>query len=170
VLDSALAIDPASSAAHRLRGRAYDDLGRTDEAVAAYQAAIRLDPTDAWSMNNLAFISIKQGQYEEALAPLARAVELRKDVSLFFNNLGMALEHTGRFQAAAEAYASAVTIDASNEKATLNHDRVVAVREDSAVAPVDLVALARSFEASIETWKVSVLPLPSDSVLTAQPQ
>jgi Flp pilus assembly protein TadD len=171
VLDRALAIDSTASAAHRLKGRAYHDLNRTDEAVLAYQAAIRLDPADAWSMNNLAFIRIQQGRFEDALPALARAVELRKDVPVFYNNLGMALEHTGHFAAASEAYAFAVSLDASNEKATLNHDRVAAVRDDPSLPPVDLTALARGFESTIETWTVTtVSSAPADSMLSVQPR
>jgi Flp pilus assembly protein TadD len=146
-------------------------LNQIDDAVAAYQAAIALDPTDAWAMNNLAFVRIQQGRYEEALPALARAVELRKDVPVFFNNLGMALEHTGHFTAAADAYGFAVSLDATNGRAVLNHDRVAGVREDPAAAPVDLTALAREFESEIETWKLSSNPdAPTDSLLSVQPE
>jgi len=170
-LDNALAIEPTSSTAFRLKGRAYHDLVQNDDAAAAYQAAIHLDPQDAWSMNNLAFIYIQQGRYEEALPALARAVELRKDVAVFYNNLGMALEHTGRFQASADAYAFAVDTEPSNEKATLNHERVLTVRDDPGTMPVDLAALARSFETTIETWNVSIVTdAATDSVVSVQPQ
>jgi Flp pilus assembly protein TadD len=169
LLDRALAVDSTSSAAHRLKGRAYDDLGRTEDAVTAYRTAVTLDPADAWSMNNLAFIRIQQGRYEEALPALARAVELRKDVPVFYNNLGMALEHGGHFSAAAEAYACAVSLDASNQKAALNHGRVAGVREDPSLPPVDLAALAREFESEVEAWRVSTTTgAKPDSVVSVQ--
>ena len=171
VLDRALEIDATSSAAHRLKGRAYHDLNRIDDAVAAYRAAIALDPADAWSMNNLAFVWIQQERFEEALSALARAVELRKDVPLFYNNLGMALEHTGHFSAAADAYAFAVDLDTSNTRALLNHDRVAGVREDASLPPVDLAVLAREFESTIDTWKVATqFETKPDSLLTARPE
>jgi Flp pilus assembly protein TadD len=162
-IDKALAIEATSSAAYRLKGRACHGLGRTDEAVVAYQTAIRLDPKDAWSMNNLAYIWIEQGEYDEALPALARAVELRKDVAVFYNNLGMALEHTGRFAAAADAYASAVNAEPSNENAARNRDRVSGVRDDPEIAAVDLNELARAFEATVETWTVSVAAVPESA-------
>jgi len=171
VLDRALAIDSTSSAAFRLKGRAYHDLNQPDDAIAAYRQAITLDPTDAWSMNNLAFIWIQAGHFEDALPALARAVELRKDVAVFYNNLGMALEHTGHYTEATDAYGFAVDLDAYNEKAALNHSRVASVREDESVLPVDLTALARSFETTIESWKVATTTqATADSVVSVQPQ
>ena len=170
ILDRALAIDATSSAVYRLKGRAYHDMNQIDDAIAAYQRAIALDPTDAWSINNLAYVWIEQGRFEEALPALARAVELRKDVPVFYNNLGMALEHGGHFVDAAEAYAFAVSLDGTNAKAVTNHDRVAGVREDEYTLPVDLTALARTFEATIETWTVATSIAPTDSLLSAEPQ
>lgn len=172
VLDKALAIDSTSSAAYRLRGNALGDLERSDDAVVAYQSAIRLDPEDAWSMNNLAFIQIREGRFDEALPALARATELRKDVPVFYNNLGMALEHDGHYAAAAEAYGFAVSLDGSNTKAVQNHTRAISVRDDPAIPGVDLTALARDFETTIETWTVATTPssASADSVVSVQPR
>jgi superkiller protein 3 len=170
VLDRALAIDSTSSAAYRLKGNALHDLNRGDEAVVAYESAIQLDPEDAWSMNNLAFIRIQQGRFDEALPALARATELRKDVPVFYNNLGMALEHGRHYAAAADAYGFAVALDGSNTKAVLNHDRVLSVRDDPSVPAVDLTALARAFESTIENGKLALTtPANPDSVVSVQP-
>ena len=172
VLDRALAIDTTCGDAYRLKGLAYHDLSQVDDALAAYQSALRLDPEDAWSMNNLAFIRIQQGRYDEALPALARAVELRKDVPVFYNNLGMALEHAGQFSAAADAYGFAASLDASNTRATTNHDRVAAVKDDPALPPVDLTALARAFEQTVDGWKVAATTTtaPADSLVSVQPR
>jgi Flp pilus assembly protein TadD len=170
VADRALAIDSTASSAYRLKGNALGDLGRGDEAIAAYQSAIQLDPDDAWSMNNLAFIQIQQGRYEEALPALARATELRKDIPVFFNNLGMALEHGGHYAQAAEAYGFAVSLDESNTKAVQNHARAITVRDDASIPAVDLTALAREFESEILEGKLAVTtPAKADSLL-AQPR
>lgn len=155
-LDRALATGGESSAAYRLKGRAYHTLGQSADAIAAYQQAIGIDHDDAWSMNNLAFILIEEGRYEEALPALARATELRKDVPLFFNNLGMALERVGRFRAAQEAYTYASSIDGVSAKSVANRDRVTGVLEQPGTEPVDLAALARAFELEVEGWGTSV--------------
>lgn len=171
VLDRAIEIDSTSSSAYRLKGNALGDLGRSDEAALAYQSAIQLDPEDAWSMNNLAFIRIREGRYDDALPALARATELRKDVPVFYNNLGMALEHGGHYAAAAEAYGFAVSLDGSNTKAVQNHDRTLTVRDDPSIPAVDLTALARQFESEILEGKLAVTtPAHADSVVSVQPR
>ena len=171
VLDRAVEIDSTSGSAYRLKGNALGDLGRNDEAVAAYQSAIQLDPEDAWSMNNLAFIRIQEGRYDDALPALARATELRKDVPVFYNNLGMALEHGGHYAAAAEAYGFAVSLDGANTKAVQNHDRTLTVRDDPSIPAVDLTALARQFESEILEGKLATTsPARADSVVSVQPR
>ena len=164
-IESALAIDGASSAARRLQGNAYHSLGQTEDALNAYRVAIQIDPEDAWSMNNLAFILIEEGRYEEALPALARATELRKDVPVFFNNLGMVLERTGHYRAAEDAYTFAGSLEGVSERAVANRERVRSVREQPGLEPVDLAALARVFEADIQ-GKSSV----ATDALTAEEQ
>jgi Flp pilus assembly protein TadD len=161
-IETLLAIDDTRGDAFRLKGRACRDLGRTDEAVAAYRRAIQLDPEDAWSMNNLAFIYIEAERFEEALRPLARAVELRGNVAVFHNNLGMALERTGHLEEAEDAYANAVAADPSNQKAVANGMRIAAVVKDPNAAGVDLAALAREFESEIDGWESPSLATGSE--------
>jgi len=151
-INSALEIDNATSAAHRLRGVALYRQGHVADAIASYREAIELDDEDAWSMNNLGLIYIEQERYTDALPALARAVELRGDVGVFQNNLGMALECTGHFRQAEGAYQTAMNLDPSHAVAAANFERISEVREDAAVAPVDLAALAESFKATIATW------------------
>jgi len=151
-IDSALEIDNATAAAHRLRGVALYRQGHVADAIASYREAIDSDDEDAWSMNNLGLIYIEQERYTDALPALARAVELRGDVGVFQNNLGMALECTGHFRQAEGAYQAAMTLDPSHEVAAANYGRISEVREDAAVAPVDLAALAESFKATIAAW------------------
>jgi len=164
-IENALAIDGASSAARRLQGNAYHSLGQTEDALNSYRVAIQVDPEDAWSMNNLAFILIEEGRYDEALPALARATELRKDVPVFFNNLGMALERTGHYRAAEDAYTFAGSLEGVSDRAVANRERVRSVREQPGLEPVDLAALARVFEADLQ-GKSSV----ATDALTAEEQ
>lgn len=52
--DAALQLAPQSAEAHNLRGVVLDELGRTAEAIAAYQEALRLDPGLSDAAENLA--------------------------------------------------------------------------------------------------------------------
>ncbi len=151
----ALDIDPESNDALRLRGVAYQRLGKAEEAIDAYRRAIKIDDTDAWSMNNLGLLFIEEGRVDEALPALARAVELREDIAVFFNNLGMALELTGSIRAAEETYAKAMAVDGGHDKAYANFIRVEEVVEVEGVESVDLAALAQEFIEEIGTWTVA---------------
>lgn len=148
VIDS----DTTSSEALRLQGRAYEVLGRSEEAIVAYKRAIVRNPEDVWSLNNLGSLYIKLGRSEDAIGPIARAIELEKNVAIFHNNLGTALEKTGHFTAAAEAYRAALAVEETFGPATTNLTRVEQLKEDPAAQPVDLVALAKAFVDQIPTF------------------
>ncbi len=152
-VEAALRIDSTSSEGHRLLGRLKDELGDPTGAIEQFKRAIVLDPCDAWSINNLAFLYINQSRFEEALAPLARATEIDSTVAQFHNNLGLALERTGHLVQAADAYRAALAIDSTYQKASVNLARVEVVKQDSSVVPVDLGALARSFVEQVKGWQ-----------------
>jgi predicted Zn-dependent protease len=162
-IEKALSIEPLSGEALRLLGRARHELGQVPQAIEAYQRALALDERDVWAMNNLGLIHIQQGSGPEALPPLARAVELRPSAPVFRNNLGMALELSGHTTEARRAYAAAVASDSTYTRAGTNLTRLGGPVEVQATdsAEVDLVAIAREFEAQIEGWRNTA---SSDSV------
>jgi Flp pilus assembly protein TadD len=151
-LEQALQVDETSSEAYRLQGRAHDALGESAAAVRSYHEALSLAPRDVWSMNNLGLSLIHQGAFDDALRPLSRAVQLEPGVATFQNNLGMALERTGHYQAAADAYRSAVSIDSTFGKASVNLQRVQVLTEDPNTPTLDLKVLAQQFEQQIRDW------------------
>ena len=151
-LEQVLKIDESSSEAYRLQGRAHDALGEAAAAVRSYHEALSLAPRDVWSMNNLGLSLIHQGAFDDALRPLARAVQLEPGVATFQNNLGMALERTGHYGAAADAYRSAVSIDSTFGKASINLQRVQSLTEDPNTPTLDLKVLAQQFEQQIRDW------------------
>ncbi len=151
-LEQVLKIDETSGEAYRLQGRAHDALGESTAAVKSYHEALSLDPQDVWSMNNLGLSLIHQGAFEDALRPLSRAVELEPGVATFQNNLGMALERTGHFTAAADAYRSAVSIDSTFGKASINLQRVQSLKEDPNTPALDLKVLSQQFQQQVRDW------------------
>jgi Flp pilus assembly protein TadD len=159
-LEVALDIDPVSDDGYRLRGIAYYELGRDQDAIDSYREAITVNERDSWSMNNLALVLIRQEKFEEALLPLARATELRKDVAVFQNNLGIALERTGHLAASQEAYRSALAVDDGYEKASISLARALKLKDDPAVLPVNLASLALRFTAEIDTWQAPLAKVP----------
>lgn len=151
-IEQALQVDETSSEAYRLQGRAHDALGESAAAVKSYHEALSLAPQDVWSMNNLGLSLIHQAAFDDALRPLARAVQVEPGVATFQNNLGMALERSGHFNAAADAYRSAVAIDSTFNKASVNLQRVQSLKEDPNTPTIDLKVLAQQFEQQIRDW------------------
>ncbi len=142
--DAALDLAPEHVPALRVRGRALHQLGRADEAEAAYLAALRLRADDGWSLNNLALLYLEQERFEPALAPLARAAELLPAVAVVRNNLGVALERTGHAVQALEHYALAADLGSG-------HGELSALRLSDVELPadppaVDLAALAAGWQ------------------------
>ena len=60
--------------AHYNLGLAYHYQGKLDEAVAAYKAAIRIDPNYALTHYNLGVAYSEQGKLEEAIAEYQKAI------------------------------------------------------------------------------------------------
>ena len=152
-IEAALEIEPESNDGQRLLGRAHYRLGDEEKAIEAYREAILLDQGDAWSMNNVGLILIRQERFEEAVPPLARAVQIRNDIPVFQNNLGIALERTGYLIASADAYGRALDLDGSYEKVSISLSRVEELEGDPDQGPVDLVVLAERFVQEIEGWR-----------------
>ncbi|UCD25425.1 MAG: tetratricopeptide repeat protein [Gemmatimonadota bacterium] len=159
-LDVVVDIDPVSDDGYRLRGLAYYDLARDEDAIDSFREAITINPHDAWSMNNLALVLIRAERFEEALPALARATELRDDVDVFQNNLGIALERTGYLEAAAEAYRAALVLDEGYDKALVSLARVEKLEQNPAMIPVDLKVLARRFVTEMEGWYPPIAHVP----------
>lgn len=150
--DKAIALVSESNDAHRTRGRALDELGRSSEAIEAYREALRIDEEDAWSMNNLALVHIRAEEFDQALPPLARAVELRDDVAIFYNNLGITLERLGDLSGATAAFTSAVALDSTYANAAASLARVEAQEPDSLATSFDLGLEAVTFADQIRSW------------------
>lgn len=151
-IETAMQLDSISSEPLRLQGRAFEVLGKTDDAVVAYQRAIVKSDSDVWAMSNLGALYTRLGRVEDAIGPLARAIEIQDKVATFHNNLGMALELTGRFQDAAEQYRAAVAIEGTYGKAVANLQRVELVKQDPSITSVDLAERSKQFQEEISKW------------------
>jgi len=104
-LDRSVAIDPSYVSAYLYRGAWLLDLGRVDEAQAAYEHATRLqtDNTAAWYGRARAHLRRHEGA--EALAILERLAIGREQVPYLQQLLGLAYRETGDLDRAREALA-----------------------------------------------------------------
>ena len=96
-----IARDPESWLAYNNLGAALAQAGRTEEAIAEYQAALRIKPDYAEPHNNLAGIySNWPGHLAEAIAEAQAAIRIRPDYAPAHVNLGSFLAQTGHLAAA----------------------------------------------------------------------
>ncbi|MFZ5917527.1 MAG: tetratricopeptide repeat protein [Chloroflexota bacterium] len=111
--------DPERWAApHNGLGNVYYQLGRYDEAVAAYRRAIELDPDFAYPHNGLGNVYADLGRREEAIEAYKKAISL-PDVfgtpasahALAWNGLGNVYRTLGRYDEAVAAFRRAVELD-----------------------------------------------------------
>ncbi|HEU4829807.1 MAG TPA: tetratricopeptide repeat protein [Gemmatimonadales bacterium] len=149
----AIAIEPRSPDALRLRGRALHNAGDLESAIEAYREALVVDAHDVWSMNNLGLIYIELGRPADAIGPLARAVELRSNAPVFHNNLGIALEQTGHYGAAKEAFEETLAVDSTYGKARTSLERVTPLATRPGGEELILGDFATEFELQIQMWK-----------------
>ena len=84
------------------------DLGRTEEAIKAYQNAIGLAPEQISPWNNLGHLYRKLGRHEEALAAFQKAIEQNGSDAVGWNGLGDSYHETGRNNDAINAYLKAI--------------------------------------------------------------
>jgi tetratricopeptide (TPR) repeat protein len=87
-LDRAIAHDARNAHAWARRGETHRWLGRYDQAIADFTAALELDPTYAWALSLRGRAHRQAGHYEKARVDLERAVEVDlEDLSSRFEKL-----------------------------------------------------------------------------------
>jgi tetratricopeptide (TPR) repeat protein len=89
-------------------GNAYMNLGRLDDAIAAFHEAISLEPGYAEAHLNLGIAQQRIGDIEQATTLYRTALELKPDLAVASLNLGYVLEHEGDVRGAIECYRNAI--------------------------------------------------------------
>ncbi len=84
--------------------------GKTDQALAHYAEALRLDPDLADTHNNLGMALAAQGKLDQAMAQYAEALRLKPGLARAHNNLGLALAAQGKMDQAMAQYAEALRL------------------------------------------------------------
>jgi tetratricopeptide (TPR) repeat protein len=91
-------------------GNAYADLGEYENAVRAYQEAIKLDATLSKPHNNLGLAYAALNRMEDAVAEFREAVRLKPDYAEAHFNLGVAYVQLGKKPEALEQQKRLVTL------------------------------------------------------------
>jgi adenylate cyclase len=84
--ERALALDPSLAVAHAARGRVLSELERSEEAIAAHEESLRLDPDSFDVQFNFALTCLYMGRYQDAAEHFERAAQLFETnyTSLYF--------------------------------------------------------------------------------------
>ena len=85
-------------------GRVYESMGATEQARAAFVAALRGDAVRAQAANALGLIEVRQGALERAVDYFAMALKAAPGNHLIAFNLGAAYHDLGQFDEAAKFY------------------------------------------------------------------
>lgn len=115
-------------------GRAYTSSGRTSDAVASFEQALRYRPDDRTALRELSSTLLASGQLDRAVGTLQRAIANDPDDDGLLANLANAYLQQGKLDEAQSTLSQAMTADP--ERADLhNLEGLCAVRRnDSATA------------------------------------
>ena len=125
-------------------GSVYSDLGRQEEALAAYGRAIELDPKYASPHNGVGNVYRALGRQEEALAAYGRAIELDPKLASPHHGVGNVYSDLGRQEEALAAYGRAIELDpkdASPHNGVGNVYRALGRQEEALAAYGRAIAL-----------------------------
>lgn len=111
---------PDSVGAHNNLGIALQDAGRTAEARAQFDAALRLDPRYAQAHYNLANLLLDQGDVDAAIGHYAATEQDDPTFTRVHGNFGIALLRVGRTQDAIRELVRAVAVDPGRSEAHYN--------------------------------------------------
>lgn len=94
-----------------LRGIAYSAIGQYDKALADYEKAIEINPSDPTAFSNAAYLISQQenGDYQKALAYVSQALELEEpDRLITLDTQGFVYYRLGEFELAAGIFSAAI--------------------------------------------------------------
>ena len=133
VFQHALAVTSDNYFAHNHLGRAYENAGRLEPAIAQYREAIRIRPS-AGALSNLGNALAKNGDPQAAVASFEAALALDPDSADAHGNLGVVRGMLGDWQQAIESYERALALDPDHPRTLCNLGRVHERAGDSARA------------------------------------
>ena len=110
-----LAVISGKSPADWLKeGDTLRDREQYQEALAAYEHAIHLDPQLAAVYNNKGYALHDLQRYQEALEAYEHAIRLNPQLAAVYNNKGSILQDLQHYEEALKAYDQAILLDPKN--------------------------------------------------------
>jgi tetratricopeptide (TPR) repeat protein len=101
-------------------GYCLSRLGKNKEALGPYKIALRLNPEDSTTLNNLCGAYGNSGHYGEAVKTCQEAVRLKPDLAEAYNNLGWSYNQLGRYEEAVQTCKQAIRLKPDLAEAHFN--------------------------------------------------
>jgi len=124
---------PGNTRGHLHLGNALRDEGRADAAVAAYGAALRVDPNNIESLNNLAALYLRQGEFELSAATFREALGVDPAAPKIRYNLALVSLAKGLWAEAAEHLLSELDVQPLHTRSMQIAAWIFATHPDPAV-------------------------------------
>lgn len=107
-------IDVDKASEHLIRGNEFLAQGKTREAIAEFELAVKFNPDDEDSYYNLALALARAGDTESAKKHYLKSLEIYPDYIEAHNNLGNILVSEGKFAEAIDHFQKALANDDKN--------------------------------------------------------
>jgi Flp pilus assembly protein TadD len=78
------------------QGKELLEAEKTDEAIAAFGAAIKLNPKSATAFNNRGIAFCKKGEFNKAIADFSKAIKIDPNFGKAYNNRAVTLWYQGK--------------------------------------------------------------------------
>jgi len=146
---------------YRLADEAWDlsKAGRSAEAIAAWEEALKLNPQSDKAHNNVGLLLVSAGRFAEAAAHFEKTLAINPEYPAAHSNLGVALASAGKPDEAAAEFREALKIDPESVEARTNLARIA---EAFAAQGRDLV-LKGSFDEAVALFEKSLAAAPDSA-------
>lgn len=108
------------------RGSSLSQLGRHEEALAAFSKALKLDPVASALWSNMGLVLRILGRNEESLSYLSKAIEIDPKNASAYTNKGSTLGVMGRHEDALAYHSKAIEIDPKSVHGWINRGNALA--------------------------------------------
>ena len=92
-------------------GDRHERDGELQDAVAAYETSIRLDPDSAFTQYKLGVVRVQQDRLNEAITAYSKAIALDDSIAPAFNNRAAVFAEQQQFERAIEDFSRAIELD-----------------------------------------------------------
>lgn len=100
-----------SSYYYNMLAMAYDDAGRTADAVATFQRSLEIDPLNSSTHYHLGIAYARSKQFSDAIREFQAALEIDRDADYVWDAIGMVYDEMGRLPQAVDAFHRALAIN-----------------------------------------------------------